>query len=203
MRSTIAVALALAAGAHGVAVESEHPAHVFGKGGAGVYRGPPSATGAPPPPRLGKDGAGVLKRSELVAGDFFESVPGGADLYLLKSVLHDWADEPAVQILRRCRDALTRDGARLLVIERVLPDRMQSSAEHQDLARSDLTMLLAHGAGERRLADFERLFDAAGLCLERVRPLGLTMSVLVISFIVCTRLWPALLGPPEPVRKPG
>lgn len=127
------------------------------------------------------DGAGVLKRSELVAGDFFESVPGGADLYLLKSVLHDWADEPAVQILRRCRDALTRDGARLLVIERVLPDRMQSSAEHQDLARSDLTMLLAHGAGERRLADFERLFDAAGLCLERVRPLGLTMSVLDLA----------------------
>ena len=61
MRVSVAVALALAAGAHGVAVESEHPAHVFGKGGAGVYRGPPSATGAPPPPRLGKDGSGVYK----------------------------------------------------------------------------------------------------------------------------------------------
>ena len=69
MRSTIAVALALAAGAHAVAVESEHthPAHVFGKNGAGVYRPPPppSATGNTPP-RLGKDGAGVLKGPETV-----------------------------------------------------------------------------------------------------------------------------------------
>ena len=61
MRSTVAVALALAAGAHAVAVESESKSHVFGKGGAGVYRPPPppSATGNAPP-RLGKDGAGVL-----------------------------------------------------------------------------------------------------------------------------------------------
>ena len=67
MRSTIAVALALAAGAHAVAVESEHPAHVFGKNGAGVYRPPPppSATGNAPP-RLGKDGAGVLKGPDTV-----------------------------------------------------------------------------------------------------------------------------------------
>ena len=62
MRSTIAVALALAAGAQGVAVEAEHPAHVFGKNGAGVYRGP-----APPPPRLGKDDHGVYKGAELDA----------------------------------------------------------------------------------------------------------------------------------------
>jgi len=66
MRSTVAVALALAAGARAVAVESERPAHVFGKGGAGVYRPPPSATGNAPPPRLGKDGAGVLKGPETV-----------------------------------------------------------------------------------------------------------------------------------------
>ena len=58
MRASVAVALALAAGAHGVAVESESKSksHVFGKGGAGVYRGP-----APPPPRLGKDDHGVYK----------------------------------------------------------------------------------------------------------------------------------------------
>ena len=69
MRSTVAVALALAAGAHSVAVESESKSksHVFGKNGAGVYRPPPppSATGNAPP-RLGKDGAGVLKGPETV-----------------------------------------------------------------------------------------------------------------------------------------
>ena len=64
MRSTVAVALALAAGAHAVAVESESKskAHVFGRDGAGIYRPPPSATGNAPP-RLGKDGAGVLKET--------------------------------------------------------------------------------------------------------------------------------------------
>ena len=82
MRPSVAVALALAAGAHGVAVESEHPAHVFGKGGAGVYRPPPppSATGNAPPPRLGKDGAGVLKETPPRLGKDDHGVYKGAEL---------------------------------------------------------------------------------------------------------------------------
>ena len=86
MRISIAVALALAAGAQGVAVESEHPAHVFGKGGAGVYRPPPppSATGNAPP-RLGKDGAGVLKGSMF--GKLLGERAVGADSSYLSDAL--------------------------------------------------------------------------------------------------------------------
>ena len=53
--------------------------------------------------------AGVAERCELVAGDFFESVPGGADCYLLKRVLHDWDDDRAAAILRRCRQAMSAE----------------------------------------------------------------------------------------------
>jgi hypothetical protein len=68
------------------------------------------------------EGAGLTARCELVAGDFFERVPAGGDLYLLKRVIHDWDDGRAAAILRCCRAAMgERGSSRLLVIEHVLP----------------------------------------------------------------------------------
>ena len=49
---------------------------------------------------------GPLPRCKLVAGDFFELVPEGADAYLMKKVLHDWSDDDAVRILVNCRRAM-------------------------------------------------------------------------------------------------
>lgn len=57
--------------------------------------------------------AGISDRCEVVAGDFFESVPSGADCYILANVLHDWNDERAIAILRNCRHAM-RGGGRVL-----------------------------------------------------------------------------------------
>src|SRR5262249_34261230 len=62
---------------------------------------------------------GVGGRCKVISGSFFDGVPGGGDLYLLKSILHDWDDREALHILRNCRLAMHRD-ARLLVIERLL-----------------------------------------------------------------------------------
>lgn len=62
--------------------------------------------------------SGVADRGQAVPGDFFTSVPSGADAYLMKFILHDWDDERAVTILRNCREAMTRNG-RVLVVERV------------------------------------------------------------------------------------
>lgn len=59
---------------------------------------------------------GVATRCEVREGDFFADVPGGADLYLLSWVLHDWPDPHAVQILANCRRAMSTT-ARLLVVE--------------------------------------------------------------------------------------
>jgi orsellinic acid C2-O-methyltransferase len=106
--------------------------------------------------------AGVAGRCELVAGSFFEEIPAGADAYLLKSVLHDWDDERSHAILSTCRSAMTAS-SRLLVIERLIPERMQPLETHRGLARSDLNMLVAHAAQERTEAQFRELLAGAGL----------------------------------------
>ena len=63
---------------------------------------------------------GVADRCELVEGDFFSSVPVGGDVYVLKSILHDWDDERCAAILRNCRAAMD-DAARLMIVELILP----------------------------------------------------------------------------------
>src|SRR5262245_28216159 len=64
--------------------------------------------------------AGIADRARRIAGDFFDEAPSGGDLYLMKSVLHNWDDVDARRILSTCRAAMNA-GARLLVIERVVP----------------------------------------------------------------------------------
>lgn len=61
---------------------------------------------------------GVLERCEVIAGDFFQSVPKGGDAYILKSIIHNWDDERSAAILKNCRDAIVAAGT-LLLIERV------------------------------------------------------------------------------------
>ncbi|MFA1544471.1 methyltransferase [Actinomadura monticuli] len=103
-----------------------------------------------------EDAAG---RAEIVAGDFFESVPGGADAYVLKSVLHDWDDEKAAAILRNVRAAMGPD-ARLLILEQVMPETV--APDTAGIVRNDLNMLVATGGRERTEAEFRALLDAAG-----------------------------------------
>jgi SAM-dependent methyltransferase len=105
--------------------------------------------------------AGVAERCEFVAGDFFESVPPGGDAYLLKSVLHNWNDEKSALILRNCGRAMPR-GAKLLLVERIFPARLDVSPAHQAVARSDLNMLVGPGGHERTEVEFRNLLGAAG-----------------------------------------
>src|SRR5207249_9875028 len=65
--------------------------------------------------------AGVTDRVTAVGQSFFDPLPAGADLYLLKSVLSDWPDEPAVALLRRCAEAARPDG-RVIILNGVSPD---------------------------------------------------------------------------------
>jgi hypothetical protein len=111
--------------------------------------------------------AGVADRCELVAGDFFASVPPGADAYVLSRVLHDWGDEDAARILARVRDAMA-PGSRLLVVEAILPER---AADRPAAIRMDLYMLLLFSpARERTEAEFRRLLQRSGLELRAVFP---------------------------------
>ena len=106
------------------------------------------------------------ERASCVIGDFFESVPAGADAYLLSRVLHDWDDEDALRILRVCREAMSAE-ARLLVVDAILPER---AVDQPFAIRMDLHMLLMLGARERTEAEFRDLLARAGFELVRVVP---------------------------------
>ena len=109
---------------------------------------------------------GLTARASFVAGDFFASVPGNADVYLLKSVLHDWDDHDAVRILRRISAAMS-PAARLFVLERLRPEPAGFSAVDQAVARSDLNMLVGTGGRERSEATYRELLKSSGLHAQR------------------------------------
>ena len=95
---------------------------------------------------------------------------------MLKWILHDWEDEVCTSILRRCREAMRFvDGAKLVVVERVLPERV--GPEHLDLVLSDLNMMAMTCGRERTEAEFAELFAGAGFLLDRVVPTGTNVSV--------------------------
>ncbi|MFD0900462.1 methyltransferase [Actinomadura sediminis] len=110
--------------------------------------------------------AHVASRCTVTAGDFFESVPRGARIYMLKSVLHDWDDTAAREILRNCRAAIPDDG-RLLIFEPVL-DTSGAGSGTLYSRLSDLNMMNALGGRERTREDFEDLCRAAGFEVARV-----------------------------------
>ncbi|MEW2352877.1 methyltransferase [Spirillospora sp. NPDC029432] len=112
--------------------------------------------------------AGVADRVGAVGGDFFESVPAGADAYLACLILHDWDDERASRILRGVHAAAPA-GARLILMDVVLPERDVPPAA----ALLDLTMMGILGGRERTEEDWRALLGGAGFALDRVlRPPG-------------------------------
>ncbi|MGW7087435.1 methyltransferase [Streptomyces sp. NPDC054871] len=117
------------------------------------------------------EGQGLTARCSLVAGDFFRSVPEGADVYLMKSILHDWPDEQAVAILSHCREVLPPAG-RVLIVEPVLPEVVDTETAGTHLTYlTDLNMMVNVGGRERTRPDFEDLCRRAGLSLTAVTPL--------------------------------
>jgi hypothetical protein len=107
----------------------------------------------------------VAGRLEVVGGSFFEAVPGGADAYLLKAIIHDWEDAEALRILSACRRA-ARPGASLLVIDRELgAPNTDSPAKF-----GDLNMLVLPGGCERTTDELAALFASAGFAFVGMAP---------------------------------
>jgi O-methyltransferase/methyltransferase family protein len=102
-------------------------------------------------------------RIQTVAGDFFQEVPAGGDLYLLKFILHDWDDEHSTKILSNIRTAIARHG-RLIVVEIVLP----AGNEPHIGPLIDLNMMVMTGGAERTEQEYRRLLANAGFRLDRV-----------------------------------
>jgi hypothetical protein len=107
-------------------------------------------------------------RMEAIAGDFFKEVPRGGDLYIMKSVLHDWDDDAAAKILGNVKKAM-QSTSRLLIIDSVINKRNKPSFGKM----TDILMMVSAGGKERTRAEFETLLNRTGF---RIRKIYSTIS---------------------------
>jgi SAM-dependent methyltransferase len=121
--------------------------------------------------------AHLERRIEAIGGDFFASVPHGADIYVVKHVVHNWGDEQAIALLRHCAEGL-RPGGRVLIVESILlPGNLRDGTP-----LLDLEMLVLCGTGrERSKPEFRALLRRAGLKLEAMRDLAGMARLLIAA----------------------
>lgn len=111
------------------------------------------------------ESAGLADRCETVDGDFFQAVPAGGDVYIMKWIIHDWDDEKAIRILKNIRSQIPSHG-KLILVDCVVPE----GDEPHFSKFIDLNMLVMTGGKERTEREFRELLDAAGFKLLRVIP---------------------------------
>ena len=105
----------------------------------------------------------VAERMTFQPGDFFEAVTGGGGGYVLRHILHDWGDDECVQILSRCRSAMS-DDTKLLVMEEVIPDgNVPSRAKWLDVC-----FLACWTGKERTKNEYAQLYAEAGFELSQI-----------------------------------
>jgi len=123
-------------------------------------------------------GRGLGERCAAIGGNFFDTVPVGYDVHILKWILHDWNDASCRQLLAQCRAALPADG-RLLVVELLLPDGAAADGRLRPAIQTDLFMLVNFAdSRERSLDEYERLLGDCGFALEQAIALPSSFSVL-------------------------
>jgi hypothetical protein len=120
------------------------------------------------------DATDIADRCEVLAGDFFERIPEGADRYVLANVIHDWDDAHAIEILSNCRRSIATSG-RVLIVERLIPD---DGGDAVPTLLSDINMLVLTGGRERTNAEYGELLASAGLKLGTVLPVAFPYGVI-------------------------
>jgi O-methyltransferase domain/Dimerisation domain len=114
---------------------------------------------------------------EPIGGDFFKSVPAGADAYILRWIIHDWSEAEAVAVLGKVREAM-KPGARLVLLEELIPE----TAELVPGKWIDLLMPAITGGRERTEKEYSELLSAAGFELEDVVRTSGSFSMLIATF---------------------
>jgi hypothetical protein len=109
---------------------------------------------------------GVAGRARFVEASFFDALPEAADCYVLKYILHDWDDEHAARIVARVADAARASNGVVIVIEKLMPERVVDDPAHAVALQGDMTMMLWNGK-ERTEREFAKLFAGHGLSLTR------------------------------------
>jgi hypothetical protein len=118
--------------------------------------------------------AGLTDRCELQSGNFFESVPRGADAYFLRHIIHDWPDEASLRIFRNIRSVIPPAG-RLLIVEMIVPEGNDPSlAKNFDM----LMMLLPPDGVERTENEYRDLLRNGGFEISKITPTASPVSVI-------------------------
>jgi hypothetical protein len=118
------------------------------------------------------DAKGVRDRVKIEPGDFFTSVPAGADAYILSHIIHDWNEDRCLTILGHVRKAMN-PASRLLIVEMVLPP---GDTPHPG-KMLDMVMLVQLGGQERTESEYASLLGKAGLRLTRTVPTDSAASI--------------------------
>ena len=119
------------------------------------------------------DKENLLDRCKIIEGDFFQSVPKGADAYIMKYVIHDWSDDNARTILQNCRESIASNG-KLLVVDKVIS--LKSGLD--DEIMGDIEMMILGEGRERTESEFRELFNSAGFKLTKIIPTQLALYIL-------------------------
>jgi hypothetical protein len=120
------------------------------------------------------------ERLRFQAGDLLAELPAAqddGDIYLLSAVLHGFDDDTCVAALRKLASACGRSGARIAVLEMVLPE----SGADEAAAAFDLQMFMASRGRERTLSEWTALFARSGLMLEELVGLQSLGKILVLQ----------------------
>ncbi|MFX1376305.1 MAG: methyltransferase [Promethearchaeota archaeon] len=115
----------------------------------------------------------LLNRCRVVGGDFFQSVPKGADAYIMKYIIHDWSDDNARLILQNCRESISPNG-KLLVVDKVIS--LKSGLN--DEIMGDIEMMILGEGRERTESEFRELFNSTGFELTNIIPTQLPLYIL-------------------------
>ena len=122
--------------------------------------------------RIAMTAAGLANRCSFEPGDFFHAVPAGGDVYMLKSILHNWDDDRSTTILDCCRNVM-RPGHKLLIFERVIP----VANEPSEAKLFDINMLVVLGAAERTEAQYATLLQKSRFALRQTIPTEAPVSI--------------------------
>jgi hypothetical protein len=128
---------------------------------------------------------GLSLRCEVVVGDALNSVPSGGDVYILSRIIHDWNDEKSIRILTNCNRAMTME-SKLLLIERVVPYKLQKSELLEQIFFIDLNMMVMNGGRERTEEEYRSLLEASGFNLDRILQTRLCPNIIEGTKIVRT-----------------
>ncbi|KMW71756.1 methyltransferase [Photorhabdus luminescens subsp. luminescens] len=111
---------------------------------------------------------------DFIDGDFFESIPSGYDLYILKNIIHDWSDSESILILENCRKAMHNNSTIILITSMKKP---QSNA----MKSLDMIMDMTSLGKERSLTEFEYLANQAGLIIQDVKDVNESFSIIQLG----------------------